>query len=399
MPKKTFISLSLVIITLISFSAKELASEGIFDTVISVNKTAITNYELEQRIRFFSFLNEPGDANIKSRQSLIDDRLKMAAAQKEGIALTSIELKKSMSDFAKNSNQGLAALLELLKQGGVDPETFRDFVEVGVVWREVVRKRFSSQVNPTTAEIDRAVISASPKGGIKVLLTEIILPAGPNQLRESQKISKQLTKITSVKVFSEQATKLSVSNSRENGGKLPWKNLKDIPNGLRQIIASLQPGQVTTPIEVNNAIVLFQLRDIAESLSNDLDIISMEFARITGPSSALKLAARTVDSCDDLYGLIKLNKDFVFTILTQPPDKIEQGIALRLNSLDKDEISIFSNGPDDEGDLIMLCKRDYKTLENTSRDQIAANIRSARLTNLAEGYLAELRTKATVVSK
>jgi len=399
MPKKTFISLSLVIITLISFSAKELASEGIFDTVISVNKTAITNYELEQRIRFFSFLNEPGDANIKSRQSLIDDRLKMAAAQKEGIALTSIELKKSMSDFAKNSNQGLAALLELLKQGGVDPETFRDFVEVGVVWREVVRKRFSSQVNPTTAEIDRAVISASPKGGIKVLLTEIILPAGPNQLRESQKISKQLTKITSVKVFSDQATKLSVSNSRENGGKLPWRNLKDIPNGLRQIIASLQPGQVTTPIEVNNAIVLFQLRDIAESLSNDLEIISMEFARITGPSSALKLAARTVDSCDDLYGLIKLNKDFVFTILTQPPDKIEQGIALRLNSLDKDEISIFSNGPDDEGDLIMLCKRDYKTLENTSRDQIAANIRSARLTNLAEGYLAELRTKATVVSK
>ena len=399
MPKKTFISLSLVIITLISFSAKELASEGIFDTVISVNKTAITNYELEQRIRFFSFLNEPGDANIKSRQSLIDDRLKMAAAQKEGIALTSIELKKSMSDFAKNSNQGLAALLELLKQGGVDPETFRDFVEVGVVWREVVRKRFSSQVNPTTAEIDRAVISASPKGGIKVLLTEIILPAGPNQLRESQKISKQLTKITSVKVFSEQATKLSVSNSRENGGKLPWRNLKDIPNGLRQIIASLQPGQVTTPIEVNNAIVLFQLRDIAESLSNDLDIISMEFARITGPSSALKLAARTVDSCDDLYGLIKLNKDFVFTILTQPPDKIEQGIALRLNSLDKDEISIFSNGPDDEGDLIMLCKRDYKTLENTSRDQIAANIRSARLTNLAQGYLAELRTNATVVFK
>ncbi|CAI8189703.1 Chaperone SurA [marine metagenome] len=399
MPKKTFISLSLVIITLISFSAKELASEGIFDTIISVNKTAITNYELEQRIRFFSFLNEPGDANIKSRQSLIDDRLKMAAAQKEGIALTSIELKKSMSDFAKNSNQGLAALLELLKQGGVDPETFRDFVEVGVVWREVVRKRFSSQVNPTTAEIDRAVISASPKGGIKVLLTEIILPAGPNQLRESQKISKQLTKITSVKVFSEQATKLSVSNSRENGGKLPWRNLKDIPNGLRQIIASLQPGQVTTPIEVNNAIVLFQLRDIAESLSNDLDIISMEFARITGPSSALKLAARTVDSCDDLYGLIKLNKDFVFTILTQRPDKIEQEIALRLNSLDKDEISIFSNGPDDEGDLIMLCKRDYKTLESTSRDQIAANIRSARLTNLAEGYLAELRTKATVVSK
>jgi peptidyl-prolyl cis-trans isomerase SurA len=399
MPKKTFMSLSLVAITLIGFSAKELASEGAFDTVISVNKAAITNYELEQRIRFFSFLNEPGDAIAESRQSLIDDRLKMAAARKEGIGLTPIELEKSMLDFAKNSNQGLDALLELLKQGGVDSETFRDFVEVGVVWREVVRKRFASQVNPTTAEIDRAIISASPKGGIKVLLTEIILPAGPNQLRESQKISKQLTKITSVKVFSEQAAKLSVSNSRENGGKLPWRNLKDIPDGLRQIIAGLQPGQVTTPIEVKNAIVLFQLRDIAEFLSTTPEIISMEFSRITGPSSALKLAIKAIDSCDDLYGLIKLNKDFVLTTLTQHPDKIEPGIALRLNSLDKDEISIFSNSSDGAGDIIMLCKRDYKTLTNTSRDQIAVNIRSTRLKNLAEGYLAELRTNATVVFK
>ena len=399
MPKKTFVSLSLVVITLIGFSAKELASEGIFDTVISVDKAAITNYELEQRIRFFNFLNEPGDASVESRQSLIDDRLKMAAARKEGITLTQIELETSMLDFAKNSDQGLDALLELLKQGGVDSETFRDFVEVGVVWREVVRKRFASQVNPTTAEIDRAVISASPKGGVKVLLTEIILPAGPNQLRESQKISKQLTKITSVKVFSEQAAKLSVSNSRENGGRLPWKNLKDIPNGLRQIIAGLQPGQVTTPIEVKNAIVLFQLRDIAEFLSTTPEIISMEFSRITGPSSALKLAVKAVDSCDDFYGLIKLNTNFVLTTLTQHPDKIEPGIALRLSSLDKDETSIFSNSPDGDGDMIMLCKREFKALVKTSRDQTAANIRSARLTNLAEGYLAELRTNATVVFK
>ena len=399
MPKKPFMSLSLVIITLIGFSTKELASEGVFDTVISVNKAAITNYELEQRIRFFSFLNEPGDADVKSRKSLIDDRLKMAAARKEGITLTSIELEKSMSDFAKNSNQGLDALLKLLKQGGVDSETFRDFVEVGVVWREVVRKRFASQVNPTTAEIDRAVISASTKSEIKVLLTEIILPAGPSQIRENQKVSERLAKITSIKVFSEQAAKLSVSNSRNNGGKLPWRNLKDIPNGLRQIIAGLQPGQVTTPLEVKNAIVLFQLRDIAEFLSTTSEIISMEFSRITGPSSALKLAIKTVDSCDDLYGLIKLNKDFVLTTLTQHPDKIEPGIALRLSSLDKDEKSIFSGSPDGKGDIIMLCKRDYKVSESTSRDQIAANIRSARLTNLAEGYLAELRTNATVVSK
>ena len=158
---KIFVSWSLVVFTLFSVLSNELAAEGIFDTIISVDGAAITNYELEQRILFFSFLNEPGDTLISSRQSLIDDRLKMAAGSKDGFALTPTELENAMLDFAKNSNQSLSGLLNLLNEGGVDAETFRDYVEVGVVWREVVRKRFGSQSQPTESEIDRALAAES----------------------------------------------------------------------------------------------------------------------------------------------------------------------------------------------------------------------------------------------
>ena len=396
---KIFVSWSLVVFTLFSFFPIKLAAEGIFDTVISVDKAAITNYELEQRILFFSFLNERGDALIKSRQSLIDDRLKMAAASKDGIALTPAELESSMLDFAKNTNQNLSELLNLLKKGGVDTETFRDYVEVGVVWPRLVRKRFASQAQPTEAEIDRALAAASTEGGISVLLTEIVLPAGPSQLEESRKISKELTKITSIDSFSEKAKKLSVSSSRDNGGKIPWRNLKDLPNGLRQIIARLRPGQVAKPLEIQNAIVLFQLRDVEELALKAPNIIKIKFAKITGASSVLNLATKTVNSCDDLYGLVKLNKDLVLEILTQHPDELEQVTALRLNSLDRNEMSIFSDSTDSIGNMIMLCERNYTTLSDTSRSEVAQNIKVARLTNLAEGYLAELRTNATVIFK
>ena len=396
---KIFVSWSLVVFTLFSVLSNKLAAEGIFDTIISVDGAAITNYELEQRILFFSFLNEPGDTLISSRQSLIDDRLKMAAGSKDGFALTPTELENAMLDFAKNSNQSLGGLLNLLNEGGVDAETFRDYVEVGVVWREVVRKRFGSQSQPTESEIDRALAAERAEGDISVLLTEIVLPAGPSQLEESRKIARELAKITSIGSFSEKAKKLSVSSSRDNGGKIPWRNLKDLPNGLRQIIASLRPGQVAKPLEVQNAIVLFQLRDVEELGLKAPEIISMKFAKITGINSVLDLATKTVNSCNDLYGLVKLDKDVVLEMLTQHPDEIEQATALRLNRLDRHEMSIFSDSSDSIGNMIMLCERNYTTSADISRSEVAKNIRAARLTNLAEGYLAELRTNATVVFK
>ena len=396
---KIFVSWSLVVFTLFSVLSNKLAAEGIFDTIISVDGAAITNYELEQRILFFSFLNEPGDTLISSRQSLIDDRLKMAAASKDGFALTPTELENAMLDFAKNSNQSLSGLLNLLNEGGVDAETFRDYVEVGVVWREVVRKRFGSQSQPTESEIDRALAAERAEGDISVLLTEIVLPAGPSQLEESRKIARELAKITSIGSFSEKAKKLSVSSSRDNGGKIPWRNLKDLPNGLRQIIASLRPGQVAKPLEVQNAIVLFQLRDVEELGLKAPEIISMKFAKITGINSVLDLATKTVNSCNDLYGLVKLDKDVVLEMLTQHPDEIEQATALRLNRLDRHEMSIFSDSSDSIGNMIMLCERNYTTSADISRSEVAKNIRAARLTNLAEGYLAELRTNATVIFK
>ena len=396
---KIFVSWSLVVFTLFSVLSNKLAAEGIFDTIISVDGAAITNYELEQRILFFSFLNEPGDTLISSRQSLIDDRLKMAAGSKDGFALTPTELENAMLDFAKNSNQSLSGLLNLLNEGGVDAETFRDYVEVGVVWREVVRKRFGSQSQPTESEIDRALAAERAEGDISVLLTEIVLPAGPSQLEESRKIARELAKITSIGSFSEKAKKLSVSSSRDNGGKIPWRNLKDLPNGLRQIIASLRPGQVAKPLEVQNAIVLFQLRDVEELGLKAPEIISMKFAKITGINSVLDLVTKTVNSCNDLYGLVKLDKDVVLEMLTQHPDEIEQATALRLNRLDRHEMSIFSDSPDSIGNMIMLCERNYTTSADISRSEVAKNIRAARLTNLAEGYLAELRTNATVIFK
>ena len=371
-------------------------SQSLFDSVISVDRAAITKYELDQRIRFFELLKPSNNVEDEARKSLIEDRLKIAAARRADIQLTPEALMAAMSDFAKNSNNNLNQLLDDLAQDGVDEQTFRDYVEAGITWRQLVRGRFASRANPTEAEIDRALASAGAQGGIQVLLTEIVLPAPPDQMAAARKIANRLTRIESTNIFSEQAQLLSVAQSRANGGKLEWTNLNDLPAGLRPIISGLRPGQITKPLEITNAIVLFQLLDIAETAFQLPKISAIEYAQLAGPESAVVSVSTRADTCDDLYGLVKTDAALTLTIQSHPQDQITQAIALRLNGLDKNEQSIRPTTEPNQADMIMLCARIYSIVEDVSRSQVAGNLRSAHLTSLADGYLAELRSNSDI---
>ena len=371
-------------------------SQSLFDSVISVDRAAITKYELDQRIRFFELLKPSNNVEDEARNSLIEDRLKIAAARRADIQLTPEALMAAMSDFAKNSNNNLNQLLDDLAQDGVDEQTFRDYVEAGITWRQLVRGRFASRANPTEAEIDRALASAGAQGGIQVLLTEIVLPAPPDQMAVAREIANRLTRIESTNIFSEQAQLLSVAQSRANGGKLEWTNLNDLPAGLRPIISGLRPGQITKPLEITNAIVLFQLLDIAETAFQLPKISAIEYAQLAGPESAVVSVSTRADTCDDLYGLVKTDAALTLTIQSHPQDQITQAIALRLNGLDKNEQSIRPTTEPNQADMIMLCARIYSIVEDVSRSQVAGNLRSAHLTSLADGYLAELRSNSDI---
>ena len=175
---KITLRIGLAALVLIGSLNSAALAQGLFDPVISVNRAAITAYELEQRERFLEILQRSSGMAQRARDSLIEDRLKMAAADRASIKLSAAQVTKAMEDFAGNANLDLDQLLATLAQSGVDAQTYRDFIKVGVTWRELVRARFAARSAPSEAEIDRALASAGAQGGVKVLLTEIVLPAG-----------------------------------------------------------------------------------------------------------------------------------------------------------------------------------------------------------------------------
>ncbi len=386
--------------------AAPVSAQDLFSPAVKVNEKVVTNYEVQQRAQFMTLLRAPGNAKEQALNGLIDERLQTAAAAAAGIKPSPEDVKAGMEEFAARANLTAEQFTKALASGGVAAETFRDFVKAGLAWRNLVRAKFGPRAQVTEDEIDRAIAQSSDKGGLRVLLSEIILPANtPQATAVSQKRAEKISQTTSLSVFSANARRYSASPSARQGGRLQWMPLSNLPEAIRGQILALSPGQVTAPISITNGIVLFQLRAIEETGAAAPKDLSLEYAQyfIAGGHSdaALKEAARikaNVDTCDDLYGINKGKPEELLQIDTLPVSQVPKDIALELAKLDPGEVSTrLTRNNGQTLVFLMMCGRTPELGEDVSRDTIRSQLVNQRLQSYADGYLAELKADAHIV--
>ncbi|MCB2116867.1 MAG: peptidylprolyl isomerase [Rhodobacteraceae bacterium] len=409
-----------------------LAQSGKFSPVVVVNDSAVTQYELEQRIRFLTLLRVPGDPQTEAEKGLIEDRLRAQAAKAEGITLSDQQIAAGMSEFAGRANLETEQFLQAIGQGGVAPESFRDFVKSGLAWRELVRAKFLPKIRITEAEIDRALSVPAQRGsGPRVLISEIIIPTTPGTALEKQELATELAgKIGSEAAFAAAARQYSAAPSRAAGGQIGWIPVTNLPPQARQVLAGLGNGQVSPPVPLGNAIGLFRLRGIQQGAEIAPSAISVDYAQVLIPGgrtpAALAEAERLrgeVDTCDDLYRAVKA--EGAVQRETRALGAVPGDVAGALAALDDNEVSTaLTRG----GSLVflMLCKRSATLAQGSapvltevstatpspegapaldptlgygqgpSRAQIREELTNQRLAGFADGYLAELKANAII---
>lgn len=390
---------TLILLMLTAGAAAAQQPGGPFAPRVIVNDRAVTNYEVEQRALFLKLLNSPGDLEEVALESLIDDRLRMDAAADLGISLDPERVEKGMEEFASRANLTTEQFVAALGQGGIAAQTFRDFVEAGIAWREVVRARFGPRAQITEAEIDRAIALSSQRGGARVLLSEIILPADtPEREAESQKLANRLSReITTPAGFAAAARQYSVSSSRARGGRIDWIDLAALPPQIAAAVLGLAPGQVSDPLPVTNAIALFQMRAIEETELAEPETLSVEYARFfleRGTREEADRVAAELDTCDDLYGVAKGLPEERLQREVQLVAELPDEIAFELAKLDEGETALLDRGA--APSLLMLCARTPALGEDVDRGAVRQRLLNQRLAAYAEGYLAELRADAII---
>ncbi|VAW01422.1 Periplasmic chaperone and peptidyl-prolyl cis-trans isomerase of outer membrane proteins SurA [hydrothermal vent metagenome] len=390
------------------FAASPGQAQNLFETLITVNDSSITRYEIEQRALMLTMFRAPGDPRELARGQLIEDRLKLDAARANGIVLEEVDVTQAMEEFAGRANMTGEQFLRALNGVGVSESSYREFVRAGVSWRELTRARFASRVSVNEDDIERAQAAVSGNSGVRVLVSELIMPAPPNQLQAVQARAQRISQITSVAEFSAQARKYSATPSRGRGGRMPWTALSDLPPGLAPILLGLAPGEVSDPLPIEGAIALFQLRDIEELDAPAQEYSAIEYATyyIAGGRSeqALSRARKVtanIDICDDLYGIAQGEPEENLERTSKAPEEIPPGIALELARLDPGEVSTTLTSADGKFlKLLMLCGRAPKLEgEGPSSDQLAGFIRNQRLDSFSKGYLEQLRSEARIFEK
>lgn len=377
------------------------AAQSPFSAAIEVNDRAVTYYELEQRQRLLEAFGTRGDLAGLAREQLIEERVKEDEFARIGLALTEEGLEQAMAEFASRANLSLEEFLAVLAQDGVSEETFRDYVSVNVSWRDYIRARYGDRITVTESDIDGEIANSGIREtGIEVLLSEIIIPAPPERAAEALARAEAISETTSFDAFEAAAREHSALASRDQGGRLDWLPIENYPAPIRQVILDLAPGQVTDPIEIPNGVALFQLRDVREVVGAPQAAERLDYAVLAlpagaeGQQQAAGIRAR-VDTCDDLYPIVRDLPPEVLTRQEVTPAEIPADIALRLAALDPGESSVAPTGDGEATLFVMLCGRSFAEAP-ADREAVEARLRSDRLQSWSVALTADLVGNATI---
>lgn len=374
-----------------------------FAPVMKINDSVITQYELDQRMRFLTLLRIPGDPYENAIKGLTNDRLAAEEARRANLRLTQEQITTGMTEFASRANLSAEEFVAALAQGGVEAETFRDFVANGLLWRELVRAKFGPGVSITETEIDRAIALGTKRQAMQLLLSEIIILVEGDPEDELALANSLRSEIKSEDAFAAAARRYSASPSAGRGGRMEWVSTSQLPGQLVQLVLALGPGQVSQPVQLPNAVAIFQLRDVTEDLTVDPPRLNLEYAQFLMPNTATVLAdaqalANRVDTCKDLWAETRALPEDRLTVEKKPLEEVPQDVALELAQLDPGEYSAALT----RGGFrvfLMLCSREPRSEDETAtidRNAIRSGLQSQELQSQADVWLEELRSEAII---
>lgn len=383
--------------------ASTATAQGMFSPALHVNDRVITRYDVEQRMRFLEILNVSApDLEQEALDRLTEEAVQMFHARRLGVRVDPDDLAEGMAEFAARADLDVDEFIAVLAEEGIAADSFRDFVAAGLVWRQMVRDRFLRRVEITEGEIDRALDVTSIRGTQRVLLAEIFLPSDPEFAEPVAEIIPQILAITSFEEFSSAASQVSIAGSAEQGGRLEWMDIGALPGAVAAQVRDAAVGAIIGPIEVPGAYGIFQLRGLDSTRNIPAERVKVDYRRLLLPGgrseatlAQLERIRARVDRCNDLNLFARDLPEEYFSSEQELVRNLPQDVALELARMNPREISANMVSGNNLV-VLMLCSRTLEYDEPPSRAMVADRLRSERLNQHADNWLAELIAEADI---
>ena len=383
-----------------------------------VNGAVITQTDIDQRLALLAIANEggiPADQVDALRQqvlrNLIDETLQIQAAKQAEITVTDKDIDRTVSRVAEGVKMKPDQLAEYLKKSGSSIRSLRRQIEGETAWRRLQQAKIESSISVGDEEV-KAVLERlnASKGSDEYRVGEIFLSATsdriPQTLQNANQIIAQLRQGAS---FPGYARQYSEASTAAVGGDLGWVRPEQLPEQLANVIRTLGPGQISSPIVVPGGVSIVAVQDARKILSADprSAVLSLKQVSISFPAGTTRAqaearvaqfaeAARNVGGCG---GAEKIATEFNGEVVQSdqirlrelPPALQEIMLPLQVGQATRPFGSI------EEGvRTLVICGRDEADPTAPTFDQVMNQLTEDRVNLRARRYLRDLRRDAVI---
>ncbi|MEL6766263.1 MAG: peptidylprolyl isomerase [Pseudomonadota bacterium] len=264
---RPFLASALLAALAIASPAAAQTSSTLLRPVAVVNDSAITGFDLEQRVRLLRVLGLPAASEEALREEalrrLVDDRLKLEAGRRLGLQATGDAIARGFEEIAGQLGARPGELEALLENQRITRQAVDDFIGASMVWNEVVRTRFANRIEPGEAEIDSEIaLSGGGRTDYRIQEIGLAMTGDGRSEAETRALADRLQReLTNGEDFAAAARRFSSAPSAQAGGEVGWVSSATLPPELNERLQRLQPGEVGEALPVPGGLSLIRLVD------------------------------------------------------------------------------------------------------------------------------------------
>ena len=254
-----------------SLSAPATPAPGGITIAAVINEDIITLFDVQSRANLV--ITTSGLENTPDMQRrlvpqvvdiLIEERLKLQEAARLKIKITETEIRQSVESIEQRNNMPAGGFRAMLDGRGIDMSALNTQVEADLSWAKVVRQSLQSEVSVNPDEVNIVLARArANQGKAEYLLAEISLPvSSPAQEPVMRDMANRLvTQARGGTPFPSLAQQFSQSPTAVLGGDLGWVVRGEMEAEIDDILARLEPGQISDPLRTSVGYHIVMLRE------------------------------------------------------------------------------------------------------------------------------------------
>jgi len=397
------------------------------DSIVAiVNDDVIMRSELDDRLeQILSKLQKQGDvslppADVMQRQvleSLIATSLQLQAAERAGIEVDAQTVARAISNIAEQNNLTLGELREVMERDGVSFNKFRDQMRQEIIISRLQNQEVRNRILVTDQEIDNFLANevGSVGGRTDYHLYHILVatPEGASANDLQQARSKAQALVAKLRAGADfQQTALVRSDGRQalEGGDLGWRKANELPSLFTDVVATMEKGQISDPIESPSGFHIIKLADykgasrqiIRQTHARHILVTTNEITSDQDAQVRLQQLKVRIENGEDFAALARSHSD-------------DQGSAIKggdlgwvssgdlaprfeeqMNELAPEAISAPFRTQFGWHIVQVLERRDYDNTEEAVRSRVREIIRERKSNEATELWLRRLRDEAYV---